>query len=357
MAYARDAVGEHSEIKPPEGMSRDQILQALPIGGNSAPVDLDAWEADEGVYGHEIVGFLRALMRGLDPQVWRYIHYGLTSSDLTEFDLHVAAQDHAEAMRVKFQVLRMALVTDADRWGVVGLERAGRTHGRTAERTTLSNQIEVHAYQAGRIAQEYGRYAQKAPFKRPGPTGVSDREPAFGGAVPSTQIIGRDWLLGWACTYLRAANVLEQIATWIRLGARSEIDEFTEGKASSRQGSSAMPGKANPIDSEKVCGLARVARGYFHNLSQCSSLWEDRDLSNSSTERVSVPGLAATVEHMADTMIDVWDNLIIDLGRIRTNAMLPGTSVNAWQMRVQARQGVGPIEASQIVQGEMKETQ
>src|SRR5690606_41067664 len=125
------------------------------------------------------------------------------------------------------------------------------------------------------------------------------------------------------------------------LGCRSEIDEFSEGMAANRQGSSAMPGKKNPIDSEKICGLARVARGYFASISEVSNLWEDRDLSNSSTERIAIPGLAATVEHMTNTAIGVAQGLIIHTDRIEANAADPRTTTNAQQATAQLENKIG----------------
>jgi adenylosuccinate lyase len=109
-----------------------------------------------------------------------------------------------------------------------------------------------------------------------------------------------------------------------------------------------MPGKVNPIKSERVCGLARIARGHFYALSQVSGLWEDRDLSNSSTERIAVAELAATVEYMVNTMAEVFQDLIVNKSKIAENADDPRTRANANQNQIQKQAKVGPIEASNI---------
>lgn len=308
------------------------------------PVSVAQWEKAEQETGHEIVGFLAAYLERLPGFTHKYVHYGLTSSDLVEYDLHVATNHHALSLSVDVQALNMAVVRLGEDFPVY---RAGRTHGQTAELTTLRHQMQVYSNVLKRLRQSLLGIA--SPVKSPGPTGYSELREA-NGSVPSTQVVPRDYLLEWACVYLRVANLMDSLATFIRLGCRSEIGEFREG--AERVGSSAMPGKNNPIASEKVCGLARVARGHFLALAEVSNLWEDRDLSNSSTERISVPGLAATAEHMVLTMTDVIENLVVDGARIEQNARDPRTRTNAGQNWIQKKRGVGPLEASRIARQE-----
>lgn len=193
-------------------------------------------------------------------------------------------------------------------------------------------------------------------MKSVGPVGNSTIRESLEGdylfEVPSFQIIPRDFLTGWASDYLRLASFLEGLANFVRLGSRSEINELREGKTGTRQGSSAMPGKENPIDSEKVVGLARIARGYHLALSEVSgSLWEERDLSNSSTERIAVPGLAATVEHMLETMLNVVVHLQINVSNMNRNARDPRCVTNLLQTQEQSK-GLDPIAASKKVKEE-----
>jgi adenylosuccinate lyase len=164
--------------------------------------------------------------------------------------------------------------------------------------------------------------------------------------VPSTQIVPRDYLIEWAMLYQRIALASESLALFIRCGARSEIGEFFEDV--DRVGSSAMPGKRNPIDSEKVCGLARVSRGHLLTLMESYALWEDRDLSNSSAERIAVPGMAATVEHMTNTMLKVVRVLGINHTKVAQNAQDSRTRTNYNQSYIQRSEKVGPLEAALI---------
>lgn len=322
------------------------ILARIP---NPTP---EEWEAEEKKHGHEIVGFLASYLALLPSSVHPYIHYGLTSSDLTEYDLHEATKMHLSRLQRMVENLVEELLRKSNEAGRSSY-RAGRTHGQTAELTTLEHQFEVHRTTLDQLHTELWSEKSKAVVtKSAGPTGFSPiwkNPPVLHGVmyVPSTQVVPRDHLVKWAMLYQRLALALENLALFIRCGARSEIGEFREG--AERIGSSAMPGKRNPIDSEKVCGLARVARGHLLTIMESYSLWEDRDLSNSSAERIAVPGLAAVVEHMTETMTKVVRDLEVDWSRISKNAQDPRTRMNTEQSKAQREHRVGPIAASQIV--------
>lgn len=347
--YAIDAINKGLLNGPLPGAAQKVLRDHFTDAG---PVSLSWWKTSEEKYGHEIVGFLSAYLDRLPDEVHPWVHLGLTSSDLVEYDLHEAIQEHRS--RLNDETVE-ALEAELSSYAGVYFEtlRAGRTHGQTAEVTTLGHQFRVFGGSLARLRQSGS--GDWHTTKSPGPVGNSSLRDRPTRSITSTQIIPRDILLGWANDYLRLSNFLESLAMFIRLGSRSEIGEFREGRANQRQGSSAMPGKRNPIDCEKVCGLARIARGYHLALSEIQgSLWEDRDLSNSSTERIAVPGLAATVEHMADTMLQVILDLEIDTTQIGKNAQHPATRANARQNEIQKQYGVGPIRASEIAREESK---
>lgn len=337
--YTTDAIRRGVPFTPDHS---DGLIMAL---GGADEIEIADFITMEQKYGHEIVGFIDCYLDRLPEEIYPFVHYGLTSSDLVEYDLFRACYTHAQDLTYAAR----GLVRDIDNLAAEhsGRLRAGRTHGQIAELTTLSHQLGVQSEAIYRISKQMSKFTAW-PVKSPGPTGNSDiRLPVFK-SVLSTQIIPRDYLLEWAVMYLRLSNALESLAMFVRLGCRSEVGEFSEGNAENRQGSSAMPGKKNPIDSEKVCGLARVVRGQFVAISEISALWEDRDLSNSSTERISVPEIAATVEHMTLTMTKVIQNLVVHEDRIAENANDPRTRANAIQSRIMKERRVGPIEASRI---------
>lgn len=333
---------------PAQDIDTLELLDAFETVEAPTPEQVAELEVE---HGHEIVAFLHAYL-GSMPEAHRpFYHYGLTSSDLTEFDLHVSVRDHSVAMDHLLFDLLNELHIKVDEYA--GVQRAGRTHGQTAELTTLENQLNYFKTQAQAIRLDLQKIYRATPLKYPGPTGVStDQQPlkqALGfEVVPSTQIVPRYYLHRWANTYLQVANLLDSMAVFVRLGARSEIGEFREGAADSRHGSSAMPGKKNPIQSERISGLARVARGHHSALTNVAGLWEDRDLSNSSTERVSVPGIAQTVEYMVLQMTEVVRDLQIDIERISANADDPRTRANKRQNQLQRENRISVLDASDL---------
>lgn len=347
--YTLDAINQQL-IEPLDVHRKIELCELVQRAGN---VRIGDWKSYEMDLGHEIVGFLQAYLDRLPAEVHPYVHYGLTSSDLVEYEMHRAMSNHAERLSDEIRRLSFVLRTKSTKYD--GLERAGRTHGQTAEVTTLSHQLNLYHDSFLLLVGRMLVYRNRHLTKTPGPVGHSPLRKPILDWVPSTQIIPRDVLMDWANDYLRLAGMLESLAMFVRLGSRSEIGEFREGLGRFRQGSSAMPGKQNPIDSEKVCGLARIARGYHLALSEVQGvMWEERDLSNSSTERIAVPGLAATVEHMVATMLQVMSNLEVDGARIGQNAQHPATRANMVQNEIQKTEKVGPIEASRIARKEQQ---
>lgn len=309
--------------------------------------------------GHDVVAFLAAYSTKLPPGVATYIHDGLTSSDLVEYGLFQMLSEHSGLIVPLMQRLSRDGLARWDGRTPPSL-RPGRTHGQIADQTTWEHQMAVLRQTFRHIRVDLADYEERAKVvKSPGPTGwpganltlfnrgirVADE---LGCEMTlATQVINRDLLLQWAALYLRLACALENLALQIRLSARADVAEVREG--ASRVGSSAMPHKHNPIDSEKVCGMARIARGYFLSISEDVALWEDRDLTNSSLERIAVPGLAEIVEHMLRTMIDVMVNLQVDHQRMIGNATDPRARTNVMQVVAQELFGIGPIEASALV--------
>lgn len=354
--FAREAVTVDLMLT---GEQRDDIY--LEFNKLEAP-DAKAVRTREGYTGHEVVAFLELLEQQLPQSAARYLHYGLTSSDLVDNTLMYTLRLHATYMADLIE--RFMLSDSRCKWADTATPRAGRTHGQIADVTLWSHQVQAYTNVLEAVQRGLRQYAEHRVLKSPGPTGRPGPYPALGFLVAkelnariitSTQVIHRDHLLRWACLYVRLAGILENLALQIRLGARSDIREVAEGAADNRVGSSAMPHKKNPIDSEKVCGLARVVRGQFATLAEGVALWEDRDLTNSSMERVVVPELAATVEHMMLTMMEVFNNLHVDVQRMRATARKPETITNLMQVMAQKHLKIGPVAASKAIRKALTE--
>lgn len=306
----------------------------------------------ESYTGHEVVAFLQ-IMEERNPDIKQHLHVGLTSSDLVEYAWTVATEQHARIIVDKIGVLDAALKN------LPHAQRLSRTHGQVGWVTTLQKQVEPTAAALRSIESDLNRWRNVRPLKTSGPSGAY---PVIGyrtvgvaaminrKAYPSTQILHRDHLLAWAALYLRLMCTLENLALQVRLGSRSEVGEVREGAADSRAGSSAMPQKKNPIDSERVTGLARIARGNFLALSEGVALWEERDLSNSAPERIAIESMAGVAEYCLTKITSVIESLIVNVHRMDRNM---DANMN-WRMHVaqyalQVGAGFGPVEASQFV--------
>lgn len=309
----------------------------------------------EHMTGHDVVAFLSLIEQDLSPQAARFLHYGLTSSDIVDNAHFETLRVHAALLAGELRVLRKQIIhktVEAE------YPRAGRTHGQIADVTSLDHQFEFHEEVLLQIENSLNEYAEANIIKSPGPTGNS---PLRGfdahnlavhqdaGIVSSTQVIHRDHQLRWAVIYMRLACALENLALLVRAGSHSGVGELGEGDVMRRVGSSSIPHKRNPIDSEKVCGLARVARGYVASIAEGVALWDDRDLSNSSLERIVVPDLAATVEHMTVVMAHVIENLAINAGKMLNTASQDRTMSNLLQSGLQKHFNIGPVQAGRLM--------
>lgn len=351
-AYATQAILTVSNYALPTSAQR--MVDAIEATNPPTPEMVAEYEAE---HGHDVVAFLAAYCVKLPPEAGPLIHDGLTSSDLVDYGLFRSVSDHA---RILADTLDPLLAVLADQAAEGECIRPGRTHGQLASHTSWGHQMWTIREVFHPLRVELADSADYLPaVKYPGPTGWKYADPKvyLRGRqvadrlncefVSGTQVVPRDRLLAWACLYVRLAGVLENLALLVRTGARAEISEVREG--AERTGSSSIPHKQNPIDSEKVCGLARVARGHFSALAENTALWDDRDISNSSVERVAVPGLAATVEHMVITMTKVMQNLVLDIQQMEGHASNPACFTAVYQTMAQRLFGLNPIETSELI--------
>lgn len=303
--------------------------------------------------GHDVVAFLSVYTQDMPDALKRHIHRGLTSSDLVDWSHFYALRFHAGEMLNHIDALRKALNQNEG----MDTARIGRTHGQHAAPTTLHHQFRVYRDLLDGIANDLHEFFRTPLLKSPGPTGKDVSNLPFRARkvakllnaqiVPSTQIIPRDYQLRWAALYLRLVCICENLAMLVRLGSRSEVGELREGAAESRVGSSSMPHKKNPIDSEKICGLARVARGYFSTIAENTVFWEERDISNSSVERIAVPDFAAVTEHVMDVTVSIITSLRQNVNHESLYAS--ATWMGLAQTLVQEFAVMGPVEASEVV--------
>jgi adenylosuccinate lyase len=140
----------------------------------------------------------------------------------------------------------------------------------------------------------------------------------------ATQVVFRDGIAEWASVLALIATACDAIALEIRHGQRTEVRELAEPFAAGQKGSSAMPHKKNPTRSERICGLARVVRGYVTPVTEGMALWHERDISHSSVERVALPDAAIATDYLLHLTTGLVGGLVVDTARMRANLDLTG---------------------------------
>jgi adenylosuccinate lyase len=135
----------------------------------------------------------------------------------------------------------------------------------------------------------------------------------------ATQVVIRDGIAEWISALAVAVTVAEAIALEVRHGQRTEVRELAEPFRAGQKGSSSMPHKKNPIRSERICGLARVVRGYVTPVTEGIPLWHERDISHSSVERVALPDAAIATDYLLHLTIGLMEGLQVDAARMRAN--------------------------------------
>jgi adenylosuccinate lyase len=296
------------------------------------PVIDDGFVADvderEAVTNHDTAAFVDVVQARIGMPEGAWIHYGLTSSDVVDTALCANLTAAADIVITEIRALRDALTVRAVE--TIDWPITGRTHGMHAEPTTYGAKFSLFALQAnrdleraidarqavavGKLSGAVGTYSNIDPFVE---SYVCD---ALGlRAVPATQVIARDRhaQLLYACA--AAGTTMEQIALEIRHLARTEVGEAEEYFAAGQKGSSAMPHKRNPVLSERLCGLARVLRGYLVAGLEDVALWHERDISHSSVERVILPDALGLTVYMLRKSTSLVSQLVLHPERALEN--------------------------------------
>ena len=311
------------------GATRGQVpLDALAAIESRARVDVERIAEIERQTDHDVIAFVSQVAETVGPE-GRYLHLGLTSSDVV--DTGLALQLRAAGER---------LLADCDRLVAVLVARAraesdtlmiGRTHSVHAEPTTFGLKVAGWAFEldrgrrrlavavdevgTGKISGPVGTYSHLAPDVE------ADVLAAIGlHADPvSTQIVQRDRHAALLTAIAILGGSLERFATEVRNLQHTEIGEVQEPFRAGQKGSSSMPHKRNPILSERIAGLARLLRGYAQSALENQPLWHERDISHSSAERVILPDATTLLDYMLVRMAGLVEGLVVRPERMREN--------------------------------------
>ena len=317
-------------------------------------------EAIEEETKHDVIAFLTCVAENVGPEA-RYVHLGLTSSDVL---------DTATAVRLR-QASKIIL-KDCDRLLAVLKKRAfqhkntvmiGRSHGIHAEPITFGLKLALwyaemlrnkrrmkqamETVSVGKISGAVGTFANISPKVE----AYVCRKLGLKPAPVSTQIIQRDRYAELFCTLALIASTIEKISVEIRHLQRTEVLEAEEFFSKGQKGSSAMPHKRNPIASENLSGLARLVRSNASAAMDNVALWHERDISHSSVERIIIPDTTILIDYMLTRLCGVIKNLLVYPEKMNQNLNITKGLIFSQQILLAlARKGVSREDAYNLVQ-------
>jgi len=308
-------------VVPAESVARIRAEAAPPTPEHVAEIERRT--------NHDLAAFVDAVVERLDEEGRRWLHYGLTSSDVIDTALALQVREAGAVILAGIDSAFGGVVRRADEHRLT--LTIGRTHGVHAEPTTFGLKLAGWAFEldrgrrrlaraleelrVGKLSGAVGNYAATDPEVERIACERLGLEPS----PVSTQILQRDRHAELLAALAVLASSLDKFALEIRHLARTEVREVEEPFGRGQKGSSAMPHKRNPVVAERICGLARVVRGAalvgFENV----ALWHERDISHSSAERVVLPDAFLALDYMLDRFAWLVDGLVVRPERMLRN--------------------------------------
>lgn len=315
-----------------------EILEAVPKGTAAAvraraTVDARRIAEIETQVRHDVIAFVSQIAETVGDE-GKYIHFGLTSYDVVDTALSSLVREALEVILSDIQGILDVLGPLALRYKDTPM--IGRTHGVHAEPITFGLvlvrwyeemkrnfdrvQVAMADISVGKLSGPVGTYAHVDPFVERYVCKRLDLTPAS----VSSQVIQRDRHAAVLSTLAVVASTLEKMATDLRGLARTEIREIEEPFRAGQKGSSAMPHKRNPVGLEQICGSARLMRGYVVAALENNALWHERDMSNSSVERIILPDATTLLDFVLARMTGIVRDMRVYPERMLANLNLTG---------------------------------
>ena len=298
-----------------------------------ASITVEAVLEQERTTRHDVAAFVDVVASSIGDE-GRWIHFGLTSSDVLDTGLALQLVEASDILLSKLERLLSIVKRRALEFRDTPI--VGRSHGVHAEPTSFGHKIAVWAFEldrdrdrlrraregvrVGAVSGVVGSYAAIDPRVEE----LVCAQLGLRAAEVSTQVIQRDRHAEYVATLAVVASTLDSIATEIRHLSRTEVREVQEPFAPGQKGSSAMPHKRNPVVSERITGLARVIRGHAVTALENVALWHERDISHSSAERIVFPDATGLLDFMLRDAAWVLDGLEVFPERMLGNVMAHG---------------------------------
>ncbi len=315
---------------------------------------------------HDVIAFLTQVAETVGPE-GRWLHFGMTSDDTVDTALALQIRDAGRLLAAGVERVCSGLRRRALEFRSTPC--VGRTHGVHAEPTTFGLKLLVFAAEMERQrARLATALAEAAVGKVSGAVGTFAHLPpevevavcrrlGIGFEPVSTQVVQRDRHAALMACLALIASSLEKFSVEFRHLARTEVREVQEEFGAGQKGSSAMPHKRNPWRFENLCGLARVMRGYSSAAMENQALWHERDMSNSSVERVIFPDATTLLDFMLDRFAGLVEGLVVDVDRMRENLDLTrGLAFSGTLLLELTRKGLSREQAYALVQRHAMET-
>jgi len=318
------------ELAATEALAGEGVVpeEAARAGRERAAFTVEAVEERERTTGHDVAAFVDVVADSIGEE-GRWIHYGLTSSDVLDTALALQLRDAGEIVVGRAREYRDALIDRAFEYRET--LTVGRTHGVHAEPTTFGLRLAGFAFEADRNLRRLERAFEEVRVgKLSGAVGTyASLPPAIEARVMealglraediSTQVVPRDRHAELLGSIALAGAGLERFATEVRNLQRTEVREVEEPFGTGQKGSSAMPHKRNPILAERLTGLARVLRGYAQTGYENVALWHERDISHSGAERVVLPDSTILIDYMQHLGTRLASGMTVHTERMKAN--------------------------------------
>jgi adenylosuccinate lyase len=327
---------------------------------SKAKFDVKRIEEIEKTTRHDVIAFLHNIAEYIGDSS-RFVHQGLTSSDVLDTGLSVMMKESADIILEDLKALKEELRKKADKYRYTVM--AGRSHGVHAEPTTFGLKLALFFDEINRCIERINRAKEIISVgKISGPVGTySNIEPyvedyvckklGLRPANISTQILQRDRHAEYLSEIAITGATLEKIATEFRNLQKTEVREVEEPFGKGQKGSSAMPHKRNPVMCERITGLARILRANAMVAMENVALWHERDISHSSAERVIIPDSAILLDYMLNQMIEIVRGLLVYPENMSANlAKTKGLVFSARILVELEKRGVERRKAYDIIQ-------
>ncbi|MBU1084474.1 MAG: adenylosuccinate lyase [Candidatus Omnitrophota bacterium] len=309
---------------------------------------------------HDVVAFIKDISENIGDEA-KYLHFGLTSSDILDTALSVQMVEAMDLLIKGAKGLAAALKQKAVKYKKTPM--IGRSHGVHAEPISFGLKMALfykevergiarlekarETIAAGKISGSVGTFANVDPFVEEyvcGKLGLKS-------AVVSSQILQRDRHAEYINAIALVGATLEKIAVEVRGLQKTEIGEVQEFFSSGQTGSSSMPHKKNPIICERITGMARVLRGNAHAAIENVALWHERDISHSSVERIIIPDSTGLLDYMLDKATTLITKLVVNEDKMRENIGATRGMIYSQHLMLELiKKGATRMEAYDIVQ-------